>query len=243
VRICVVSLTLLYHAVLALPPGGDPDRLTLTVAPEELDWQLGELRRRGLRSLRLDELYAAAEGGTDPPDTVLLTFDDAYAHVLTAVTPLLERHGLTAALFVPAGNIGGSNDWDSEPLPVAGLPVAAADELQAAARGPWELASHGYRHVDLRGLPHAAAVEELALARAAISELAGRDVLDLAYPFGLYDEKVMSAAREAGYRMAFAAGAVSEPGRYALPRRLIRGQESRTAFRIKIDAEYGRLFY
>ena len=237
-----MPLTLLYHAVLELPDTADPDLLTLAVDPGELDWQLGELARRGVRSLTLDEVHDVMAGGPEPEGAVALTFDDAYSHVLEVVTPLLERHGFTAALFVPVANVGGANDWDSAPLPVAGLPIAGAEELKAAGRGPWELASHGYRHVDLRGLPHEAAVEELGAAREALSELAGREVRDLAYPYGLHDGNVCSAAREAGYRMAFAAGAVAERSLYAAPRRLIRGQESRTAFRIKIDEEHGDLF-
>jgi peptidoglycan/xylan/chitin deacetylase (PgdA/CDA1 family) len=158
------------------------------------------------------------------------------------VTPLLERHGFTAVLFVPLANVGGTNDWDSPPIPVAGLAVVDAGALNAAERGPWEIASHGYSHVDLRSLSAEAAVLELAAARAELSELIGRNVGDLAYPFGLHNEQVAAAARDAGYRMAFAAGAVDTPGVFALPRRPIRGQESRTAFRIKIDEDYGDIF-
>ena len=68
----------------------------------------------------------------------------------------------------------------------------------------------------------------------------------LAYPYGLHDEVerlVQRGAPEAGYRMRRSRRAPS-PTRslYAAPRRLIRGQESRTAFRIKIDEEHGDLF-
>ena len=187
------------------------------------------------RALTLDEFHEGREG-------ILLTFDDAFAHVFAAVTPLLERHGFTAVMFVPWAHVGGENDWDGPPLPVAGLAIAGAAELQAAAAGPWELASHGMRHIDLRGLPRAAATEELAAARERLSELAGREIVDLAYPYGRYTAETKLAARDAGYRAAFAVDATEDGDRFAIPRRIIRGQESRTAFRIKVDEDVGRLF-
>jgi peptidoglycan/xylan/chitin deacetylase (PgdA/CDA1 family) len=230
-----VPIALLYHAVFELPPQRTEDLRTLVVDPSELDWQLGALRASGRRSLSLEEFHEGRAG-------VLLSFDDAYAHVFPVVTPLLERHGCTAVMFVPWEHIGGANDWDAPPLPVAGLAIAGTGELQAAAAGPWELASHGLRHVDLRGLPRPAATEELAAGRERLSALAGREVVDLAYPYGLYTGETKAAAREAGFRAAFAVDAADGSDRFAIPRRVIRGQESRTAFRIKVDEEVGRLF-
>ena len=230
-----MPVALLYHAVFELQPQLADDVHTLVVDPAELDWQLGALRATGARSLTLDEFHEGRDG-------VLLTFDDAYEHVFDAVTPLLERNGFTAVMFVPWEHIGKANDWDAPPLPVAGLAIAGAADLQAAAAGPWELASHGMRHVDLRGLPRAGATEELAAGRERLSQLAGHEVLDLAYPYGRYTGETKIAARDAGFRAAFAVDATADAGPFAIPRRIIRGQESRTAFRIKVDEEAGRLF-
>jgi hypothetical protein len=75
-----------------------------------------------------------------------------------------------------------------------------------------------------------------------LSTLTGADVVDLAYPYGFFDGGVVSSARDAGYRMAFAAGACDSGNLLAVPRRLIRGQESRQTFKVKIDREVGHLF-
>jgi len=108
-------------------------------------------------------------------------------------------------MFVPVGNIGGVNDWDGPESVLAGKPIAAAEELRAAAAGGrWELASHGLRHCDLRALPAPERRAQLLAAQERLSSLAGRPVLDLAYPFGLSDQAVRADARAAGYRMAFA---------------------------------------
>jgi peptidoglycan/xylan/chitin deacetylase (PgdA/CDA1 family) len=238
-----VPLALLYHAAIEVSDPVTAPMRALTVAPRELDWQFGELRRFGYRSSTLDEFHEAlTRGGAAVDDLVLITFDDGYAHVFEAVSPLLERHGMTATMFVPYAHIGATNDWDTH-LPVADLPLADLEQLDAAVQsGLWELGSHALRHEDLRALEPAACLESLAAARRGLSTLTGTDVVDLAYPYGFFDGGVVSSARDAGYRMAFAAGACDAGNLLAVPRRLIRGQESRQTFKVKIDREVGHLF-
>ncbi len=211
----LVPLALLYHAVLAGVPAADR---TLIVEPAELDWQLSELRRRGFRSLDLDGYHAALEAGDDDPFAVLLTFDDAYAHLFPRVSALLEKHAFTAAVFVPTAHIGGRNDWDGAEVPLHGHPIATVEALRGAAEGAWELAAHGLAHVDLRTLSPKERRRQLTAAREQVSELSGSDTVDLAYPYGASDEAVRGDARRAGYRMAFSAHAAGSNDRFALAR-------------------------
>jgi peptidoglycan/xylan/chitin deacetylase (PgdA/CDA1 family) len=231
-----VPLTLLYHAVLG-------ERSTLVVDPVELDWQLGELVRRGFRALRLDEFHAAASTGEEDDSSVLITFDDAYAHVFEVVTPLLEKHDLVAAVFVPWGYLGAANDWDGEELPVHGLAIARPEAIRGAVdSGRWQIGSHGSRHIDLRTLAPTELEAELEEARLGLSALAGSPVLDLAYPYGAANDAVREAARGTGHRMAFGVDRGHSGGLYALSRLAIRGQEGRRAFTVKTDPELGRPF-
>ncbi|MEI8104281.1 MAG: polysaccharide deacetylase family protein [Actinomycetes bacterium] len=233
----------MYHAVLPLPARAERDLdRTLIVDPGELAWQLDELRRCGYQTLTLDDYFAAL----DQPDTdsrgVLLTFDDGYAHLSETVSPLLEASGFSAVLFVPTAYLGGGNSWDNRGHPLHAEPVAAALTLTQMAQGPWEIASHGVRHVDLRALPPEEQVRTLRTARERLGEITGRPVYDLAYPYGLSDASVRDAARAAGYRMAFAATAELTSDRFRLPRVVVRGQEGRKAFRIRIEPGFRSLF-
>lgn len=238
-----MPLALLYHAVLPLPASFEGQQRTLFVDPGELGWQLGELARRGFHALTLDEFHAAVVAGDEDDRSLLLTFDDAYAHILDTVTPLLGEHSHIASVFVPWAHRGSANDWDGEELPVHGLPVAGAAALREALdSGVWELGSHGLRHVDLRTVAPAELDGELEQARRELSTLAGRPVLDLAYPYGASNVTVRESARRTGHRMAFAASASGSTDRFALPRHAVRGQEGRRAFTIKIDSELRRIF-
>jgi peptidoglycan/xylan/chitin deacetylase (PgdA/CDA1 family) len=65
--------------------------------------QLAYLKRKA-HPVSLDELLAAARrGGSLPPRSVLLTFDDADRSHLETALPLLREHGVPAVVFVVTG--------------------------------------------------------------------------------------------------------------------------------------------
>ena len=214
------------------PTNADPVERDLMVSPEDFEWQMADLASRGHRTLTLDEYFAGL--GRDASErTFLLTFDDAYAAVDGAVTPILRRFGWTAVMFASYSQLGGYNTWDGQYRCLRTLRIASAAELKSMSSGPWEVASHGLRHVDLMSLLPDQCERELTEARGLLSDLTGRPVLDLAYPYGAQTAGVRMAAQAAGHRMAFTAGRESTTDRFALDRRPIRGVDSRTVFRMK----------
>jgi peptidoglycan/xylan/chitin deacetylase (PgdA/CDA1 family) len=227
-------MTLLYHAVMPVPAGADREERRLFVSPQRFERQMTTLVGRGFRSLTLEAFAAAVRGRRSPRRSFLLTFDDAYAHVDQAVTPVLRRLGLTAVMFVPVAHIGSSNTWDGHAH--LGWPLASDQQLRSMAAGSWELASHGLHHVDLRGCEPPRRRRELAKAREVLSGVAGRSVVELAYPYGAHDAGVREDVRAAGYAMAFEAVAGHAPSLFARPRRPVRGTDSGSAFRLKTGA-------
>jgi peptidoglycan/xylan/chitin deacetylase (PgdA/CDA1 family) len=225
-------MALLYHAVMPAPNGADREERRLFVSPQRFERQMTRLLERGFHCLTLDAFAAALRAGRAPRRSFLLTFDDAYAHVDQAVTPILRRHGLTAVMFVPVAHMGVTNTWDRE-HPHLGWPLAGSDQLRSMAAGPWELASHGLRHVDLRDCEPYRRRRELAQAREILAGVGGRCVTELAYPYGAHDAGVREDARAAGYRIAFEAVAGHAPSLFALPRRAVGGTDSAPIFRFK----------
>ncbi|WP_405917085.1 polysaccharide deacetylase family protein [Streptomyces sp. NBC_00728] len=201
----------MYHSV------GDcsEDPYRITVSPERLDLQLGWLRRRGLRGVRMTDLLAARARGRGQ-DLVGLTFDDGYADFVGTALPLLQRHGFGATLFVLPGRIGGDNAWD--PLgPRKPLLGKQGIRLAAASEG-MEVGSHGLTHVDLTKADDAVLHAEVTESRAVLSELIGAPVDGFCYPYGTIDRRVVAAVRAAGYSYGCAIDPGPLTGRYALPR-------------------------
>jgi peptidoglycan/xylan/chitin deacetylase (PgdA/CDA1 family) len=67
-----------------------------------------------------------------------------------------------------------------------------------------ELGSHTMSHPDLRKVGDDDLASELEGSKAAIEKITGRPCRTLAYPYGLYDDRVIAATAAAGYDLAFA---------------------------------------
>jgi peptidoglycan/xylan/chitin deacetylase (PgdA/CDA1 family) len=227
---------LLYHAVGSPPSDSDTEERNLFVEPDRFAWQMSSLAGRGFRTLTLDQYAVALLEKRDSRNALLLTFDDAYAKVDEIVTPILQRHGFSAVMFAPWGHLGGRNTWNAEHPHLAELEIAGPDQLKGMEHGPWEVASHAMRHVDLRKLEPTERRSQLTGARERLSELLGRPIRDLAYPYGYQDAAVRRDARSAGYRMAFTAGGSKAGDAYSLPRRSINGRDSSPMFLLKTSA-------
>jgi peptidoglycan/xylan/chitin deacetylase (PgdA/CDA1 family) len=224
---------LLYHAVGSPPSDSDTEERNLFVEPDRFAWQMSSLARRGYRTLTLDEFATAMWERSDPRNALLLTFDDAYALADEIVTPILARHRFSAVMFAPWAHLGGRNTWNAGHPRLADLEIAGPDQLKEMEHGPWEVASHALRHVDLRKLDSNERRSQLTEARERLSELLGRPIRDLAYPYGYQDIGVRRDASAAGYRMAFTAGGSKAGDPYSLPRRSINGHDSRPMFLLK----------
>ena len=235
-------VALLYHAVGPRPVDANPTERGLFVEASAFERQIAQLARRGYRTVTLDEYAAALDGVRLRLKTFLLTFDDAYAHVDSVVTPVLKRHGFSAVMFTCPEHLGRTNTWDVDHKNLASLQIADEEQLVKMATGPWEIASHGSRHIDLRELEPHQRRDELLEARERLSKLIKKPVVDLAYPYGFDDPSIRDDVRAAGYRMAFTMGPATGAEHYHLPRRPIRGTDSLRVFRLKTSGWSDNLY-
>jgi hypothetical protein len=164
--------------------------------------QLRLLRLLGFRSLSPDELFAfhADPGATIPPRSYVLTADDALRGAVAA----LGRHGaLSPQVYVNTAAVGGSPPW------VFGESVAGWEELTAFEAAGGVIGSHCRDHPQLPKLDSGSLRDELVGSLEEIQARFSKAPPLLAYPHGLHDERVRSAAQDAGYRLAF----TTAPGR------------------------------
>jgi peptidoglycan/xylan/chitin deacetylase (PgdA/CDA1 family) len=237
-----VPVVLLYHIIASCPEDADGEERGLFVDRRNFEQQMDDLVARGYRTLTLDQFASATHAGAAPARSLLLTFDDAYAHIDAVVSPVLRRHGFTAVMFACPAHLGGNNTWDIEHKNLAMLQIAGEEQMAAMASGPWEIASHGNRHVDLRGMDQQRRHDELVEARERLSQLVKKPVVDLAYPYGFDDPRVRADVRSAGYRVAFTMGHTTGSDPFHLPRRPIRGTDSLPVFRLKTSGWSDNLY-
>lgn len=146
--------------------------------------QLSILGDCGYRVISLNRLAKWLRGDCDlPPNCVAITFDDGFADFAEVALPELTSRGWTATVFLPAGKIGGTSDWQRGQTGVA-RPLMSWETVNAIHRNGIDLGSHGVNHFDLLSLPLDAARFEIKESSDMIRAATGCRVEAFAVPYG-----------------------------------------------------------
>ena len=224
---------LMYHRIAADGPAGLAEWRS---TPDAFEHQLRFLRRRGYRSVSVDEWETARlRSGSLRGRPILITFDDAYLDFHDVAWPILERNGFSAHVFVVAGKVGASADWDAahgDPAPLMDWPRILDLQRRGATFG-----SHLETHTAADRLRVADLFGEALRSRQLLEEKLGVPVRTIAPPYGATNARVEEVCVAAGYTRLFEAGGgiahVCGP-RLATPRVDIAGHDDIAAFTAKI---------
>ena len=175
------------------------DRMTVTTPV--FAWQLKYLRDNGYAIVALRDVVNFVMGrGNLPPRAVAIAADDGHRTVFTEMKPLVERYRFPVTLFIYPSAISNASyamTWEQlRTLKETGL---------------FDIQSHTYWHpnfhIEKRRL---SADDYRMLVRMQLDK--SRQVLQsrletkvdmLSWPFGIYDDELIAAARQAGYIAAF----------------------------------------
>lgn len=164
--------------------------------------QMAWLQRLRYRVLRLDEAIAGLRGERPlPPRAVVLTFDDGYENFYQYALPVLARHGFPAMVYALADRLGQPSGWfadDGRATP----PLMSAARLRELRGAGIEIGSHGLTHQRLAAIDRDAAEAEIARSKDRLQQLLGEPVEHFCYPYGSYDDAVVSMVAAAAYRTA-----------------------------------------
>ncbi len=196
----------------------------------DFEEQMQTLADEGFASITCKQLADYLAGEQDIPEkSVLLTFDDGNLCVYEKACPIMEEYGFKATLFLITGSMGGKTRMDWQHV------------RDLHSRG-YEIGAHTVTHANLTKRSEgqsveeheASVVKELTESKEKIEQMIDEPVVAVAYPYGNYDEFVMSAVREAGYRLGFSIdrGAVDEQSSaWRLPRQMVVRDNSLRTFK------------
>jgi peptidoglycan/xylan/chitin deacetylase (PgdA/CDA1 family) len=235
---------LMYHRIDELESGvRHPGNL---VAPAEFARQLDALQSWGYQSISFGQWLAyraQPTPGSIPDKPLIVTFDDGYRCFDRHAWPVLRAHGMGATVFLVAGQIGGTNAWDRDEV---ALPLLDATRILALQAEGVQFGSHTVTHRPLARIAATDAREELSRSRQILTDLLGRDVDVLAYPFSNQSSEVRHIAREAGYACAVRGkGRMNQPGTDAYGLRRIKIEPTTTIEGLRrtlLRERYLRLF-
>ena len=167
--------------------------------PAEFKAQMEYLKKHNFNVVPLDTIVDAVQYGTKlPPHTVALTFDDGYKDNYTVAYPILKQYKYPATLFIYpyyVSNGGAAIKWEM-------LKEMAADPLI-------KIQSHTFTHPNLNKTARqgsAAIKHEIVDSKNTLEQKLGIKVDTLAYPYGVFNPKILAATKAAGYRSAFSIG-------------------------------------
>ncbi len=183
---------LMYHVIGDVRPGTPLPGLW--VSAKELAAHVRALDRAGYAAVTMRQVWDAwRNGGLLPPKPIVLSFDDGYTGHVRDALPTLRAVGWPGVLN----------------LTLANLPdMGGAKGVRRLVEAGWEIGAHTLTHPDLTTLSDAELRRQLRAPREIIERLLGVSADFLCYPAGRYDERVVRAAREAGY----VAATTVEPG-------------------------------
>jgi peptidoglycan/xylan/chitin deacetylase (PgdA/CDA1 family) len=175
------------------------------VSPQRFSEHMRMLAAQGMRACAIDDFIAWLNGDRSLPErSFLLTFDDGFLGVYEHAAPVLRELGWPATVFLVSQLIGKEDEWcRSENPGGATYPLLTAAHIHALRLQGFSFHSHSRHHADLPTLSDTALEDQLAGSKQDLEALLGEPIPYLAYPFGHYDERVSSLAKQAGYAAAF----------------------------------------
>ena len=212
------SVVLMYHRI------GSPLVRSVVrgqyVTPFLLRRQLAAMLAQGYRPVTLGGLLSRGEYAGQ----FAVTFDDGYSSVRQPAYPILAEMGIRATVYVVAGAVGKTNEWD-ERIGDRTETILTADDLRELSAAGFEIGSHGMAHAHLTDLSDTELKTEVAESRRVLEDIIGAPVTGFSYPYGEWDARVRDAVMEAGYEYAVSTGkGILDPSadRFALPRLNVR---------------------
>lgn len=198
---------LMYHRV---GPAKNEWERRYCISPKNFAGHMQKLEAQGMRACSLENFFAWLAGDAQLPEgSFLLTFDDGFLGVYEHAAPVLQKMGWPATVFLVSQLIGREDEWCRSQNPSgACYPLMTKVQIEAMRSMGFTFQSHTRLHPDLTTLNDQKLVDELSGSRQDLEALLGEPVAYLAYPYGRYDERVLNAAREAGYKAAFS----TQPG-------------------------------
>lgn len=190
---------LLYHHVGPPVPGSFS---SLTLGTDEFEKQMSWLKRKGYNTI-LSKQWAdwVAEGKPLPAKPVAIHFDDAYLDNCDNAYPVLARTGMNATIFVVAGLVGKTNEWDQR-NGYTRMQLMDQDLIRRWQSAGFEIASHSFSHADLTSLPDRELADDANRSQSALRERLGQEVSSFAYPYGYWNDRVADACASV-YRHCF----------------------------------------
>lgn len=229
---------LMYHMVREHIDGAKFNKLRVT--PKAFEEQIAWMKKQGFHFVTMRELQQ--NWGKHPEKTVAITFDDGYLDNLEYAFPVLKKYQAKATIYVVVDRH--ERDWSTYKKAhhnsgeLAREPKLNDEQVRFLAdSGLIEIGSHTMTHANLDKLNEEQALAELVESKRQLEQLTQQPVTSFAYPFGIYSQRDVDLAKQAGYHNAVTTKEgvdAAQPDFMQLQRIKISGKDSMFAVKCRL---------
>lgn len=182
---------LIYHSVRPYYPGITKLVKEFTVPPDVFEDQLKYLHDNGFTPITPDDLTNYLTSGKSlPQKPFMITLDDGWRNQFNYAFPVLKKYNDHAVFYIYSDVIGKKHflTWD---------------EVKNMANANMIIGGHTKSHPELSKIVDDNALrQEIVGSKKIIEDHLGKTLNDFAYPFGKYNDHVVSMVAQAGYKSA-----------------------------------------
>ena len=230
---------LMYHGIGGLQKKGSHPYYETATSPEVFAAHMAFLMGNGYRVVGLNELAGLFSGHANCPEKpVVITFDDGQADFKTDAFPVLNRHGFSATVFLPAGLMGQK---------VNGQACMTWDQVRESAAKGIAFGSHSLTHPKLVDLTPPELEHEIRGSKEKIESELGQRIDSFSYPYAFpkqddgflkhYEALLIKSGYRSGVTTIIGAAA-SKDNRYFLKRLPMNDHDDPLFFKAKLEGGY-----
>ena len=182
------AVVIMYHRI------GETKYPSTNIRLDQLEAHIAEMTSGKYHVLPLTEILGALRDGRKLPDrTLAITIDDAFTSVYREAWPRFRAAKLPFTVFVATGQVA------AQP----GGKYMTWDQLREMAAAGVIIGNHSVSHAHLADQGEARIAEEFSRAAAVLEKELGHKATIMAYPYGEASNRVIAAAKKAGFIASF----------------------------------------
>ena len=162
----------------------------LNVLPNHFEKQMRYLSEE-YQVICLEDLYYWMIGKLKlPAKAVIITFDDGYDNNFSCAFPILQKHGLSATIFLTTGRLEKKVKQDL---------MLTWDHIQEMSDYGIQFGVHTIDHSCLTRLSSEEAEKQIRIPKAIIEDRISKRVIFFCYPSGYYNQHIKYLVKMSGY--------------------------------------------